>query len=225
VGEVDATTLLPGIEAFFHGEHVNLLNAGVRYRGLTTADFGQIDDQALAMTSLIRGAEPMLIETIPGDLDHIIPAAGPGTGGVRAIEIVDGSPRGMSQTKRDHDRILALADSFNLALVAGSDNHGWGRVAPGWTLLKIPGMWRTYRPDSLANMIDEVLKTAGRRSTFVVERTTAPSSPIAVAFTLPVVTWTVMRTLSSPERVMWLVWMWVPFAVVDARRRRAAAPT
>jgi hypothetical protein len=226
VGQGNATTLLPGLEAFFHGEHVNVLNAGVRYLGLTTADYRQVDDQALSLASLINGAEPVLIETIPGNLNNVIPAAGPRTAGVRAIEIVDGSPRGMSQTYRDHDRILGLADSLNLALVAGSDNHGWGRAAPGWTLLKIPGVWRTYKPDSLANMIDEVIRVAGRRGTYVVERTTASRSPIGVAFALPVVAWTVMRTLSSPERIAWLVWLWVPYAIVVlARRRRSTLTT
>ena len=225
VGQGSATTLLPGIEVFFHGEHVNILNAGVRYRGLTTADFIEIDDRALAFTSALEGAEPILIETIPGNLAMMIPANGPRTAGVRAIEIVDGSPRGMSQTKREHDRIVRLADSLDLALVAGSDNHGWGRTAPGWTLLRIPGVWRTYAPDSLANTIDQIIRLAGRKSTLVVERTTAGASPVAVAFTLPVVVWTVMRTLSPPERLAWLAWIWVPWAIGVIRRRRAAAAT
>jgi hypothetical protein len=56
----------------------------------------------------------------------------------------------MTQVKRDHDRIVRIADSLDLTLVAGSDNHGWGRTAPGWTLRRIPGMWRAYSPDSLA---------------------------------------------------------------------------
>jgi amino acid transporter len=223
VGEGSATTLLPGLEAFFHGEHVNILNAGLRYRGLTGADFVEVSDTALAYSSMFAGVEPILIETIPGNLDMIIPATGPRSAGVRAIELVAGSPRGMSQTKRDHDRIVTLADSLNLALVAGSDNHGWGRTAPGWTLLKIPGLWRSYRPDSLANMIDEVIRVAGRRATFVAERTTAGASPAELAFALPTVVWTVTRTLSSPERVAWLFWIWVPWAIVQIMRRRRAA--
>ena len=130
------TTLLPGIEAFFHGEHVNLLNVAVRFRGLTTRDLVSVDDTALALASFIANNEPIVIETIPGNLSMIVPHAGPRTAGVRAIEIVAGSPRGMTQVKRDHARIIRIADSLDLALVAGSDNHGWGRTAPGWTLMR-----------------------------------------------------------------------------------------
>ena len=216
------TLLLPGLEAFYHGEHVNILNAGYRYKGLTSADFREIDDQGLALASRIPGLEPVLIETIPGNLSKMIPAHGPGTFGVRAIEIVDGSPRGMSQTRRDHDRIVWLADSLNLALVAGTDNHGWGRTAAGWTLLRVPE-WRAFGPDGLARDIETILRLAGRTGTRVVERTTASAAPIAVAVTLPAVVWTVMRTLSTAERVAWLAWFWVCWLIVAILRSRSAS--
>jgi hypothetical protein len=220
VGQEDQATLLPGLEVFFHGEHVNILNAGSRYRGLTTTDLISINDTALAYASIIPNAEPVLIETIPGNLDMIIPHTGPSSAGVRAIEIVAGSPRGMTQVKRDHDRIVRIADSLNLALVAGSDNHGWGKTAPGWTLMRIPGTWRTYAPDSLANVIDAIIRQAGRRGTLVAERTTAGASPVALAFTLPAVVWTTARTLSTPERVSWLFWIWIPVVIAWLIRRR-----
>lgn len=221
VGQESKATILPGIEVFFHGEHVNVLNTPTRYRGLTTADFISINDTALAYASVIPGVEPILIETIPGNLDMIIPHTGPSTAGVRAIEIVAGSPRGMTQIKRDHARILRIADSLDLTLVAGSDNHGWGRTAAGWTLLRIPGQWRAYAPDSLANIIDDIIRQAGRRGSFVVERTTAGASPMALAFTMPVVAWTVLRTISPNERIAWLFWIWVPVLTAWLIRRRS----
>jgi hypothetical protein len=214
------TLLFPGLEAFYHGEHINILNAGFRYKGLTTADLRDVDDQALGLASRLPGLEPVLIETIPGDLSKIIPAHGPGTAGVRAIEIVDGSPRGMSQTRLSHDLIVHVADSLNLALVAGSDNHGWGRTAPGWTLMRLQD-WRGYAPDGLERDIEIVLRLAGRAGTHVVERRTAPATPIAVAATLPAVMWTVMRTLSSGERVAWVVWFWVAWVIVSLIRSRS----
>jgi hypothetical protein len=224
VGQEFRTTILPGLEVFFHGEHVNVLNFGTRYRGLTTSDLVSIDDTALAFSSLIPNAEPVLIETIPGNLDAIIPHAGRGTAGVRAIELVVGAPRGITQTKRDHDRILRIADSFNLALVVGTNNHGWGKTAPGWTLVRIPGNWRGYSPEALANMVDEIIRQSGRRATLVIERTTAGASPAALAFTMPVVVWTVMRTLSGAERVAWLFWIWLPVIAARLIRRRASSP-
>jgi hypothetical protein len=220
VGQETKTTILPGLEAFFHGEHVNILNAGARYRGLTTPDLVSINDTSLAYASIIPGVEPVLIETIPGNLDMIIPHTGNSSAGVRAIEIVAGSPRGMTQVKRERDRILRVADSLNLALVAGSDNHGWGKTAPGWTLMRIPGVWRTYAPDSLANLIDDIIRQSGRRGTLVAERTTASASPVALAFTMPVVLWTVTRTLAPPERVAWLAWIWIPVLAGWLTRRR-----
>ena len=221
----DKTTILPGLEAFFHGEHINILNAGTRYRGLTTRDLISIEDTALAYASIIPNAEPVLIETIPGNLDMIVPHSGPSSAGVRAIEIVVGAPRGIRQIKRDHDRIVRIADSLNLALVAGTNNHGWGKTAPGWTLLRIPGQWRAYSPDSLANVIDDIIRQSGRRGTLVVERTTASASTLALAFTMPTVIWTVMRTLSSAERVAWLAWIWLPILIAWLiRRRRGSLP-
>lgn len=215
------TILLPGLEVFYHGEHVNILNAGLRYRGLTAADLREIDDQSLEMLSLIQGLEPVLIETIPGNLSKLIPAHGTGTPGVRAIEIVDGSPRGMSQTRRDHTLIVQLADSLNLALVAGSDNHGWGHTAPGWTLTRVTG-WRGFSPDGLARAIETNIRVGGRASTHVVERTTTSVSPVALAATLPMVVWTVLRTLSTGERVAWLVWIWAALLIVTLIRSRSA---
>jgi hypothetical protein len=222
VGQDPKTTILPGLEVFFHGEHINILNAGARYRGLTSTDLISINDTALAYASIIPNAEPVLVETIPGNLDMIIPHSGPSSAGVRAIEIVAGSPRGMTQVKRDHDRIVRIADSLNLSLVAGTDNHGWGKTAPGWTLMRIPGNWRAHAPDSLANVIEAIIRQAGRRGTLVAERTTASASPVALGFTMPVVVWTVMRTLSSGERIAWLFWIWIPVLGAWLIRRRTA---
>ncbi len=41
--------LLQGLEAFYSGEHVNVLSAGRRYRGLTTPDLKDIDEQSSAL--------------------------------------------------------------------------------------------------------------------------------------------------------------------------------
>ncbi len=199
---------LPGLEAVMDGEHVNILNAGVRYKGLTTADLGDVDPQSLMFTSIIPNAEPVIIETLPGRLEKMIPAHGERTPGVRAIEVVDGSPRGLSQTRRDRRRIVKLADSLNLALVVGTDNHGWGRTAPGWALMRVPD-WRGYTPDSLALRIEQAIRIAGRTATIAVERTPMPSGSASVAFALPMMGWTALATGSSEERVAWVVWIWV----------------
>jgi len=214
----EGTMLLQGLEAFFRGEHVNILDAGRRYKGITTADLKDVDDQALAIAGIIPATTPVIIETIPGDLSKIPVQTTQGTTGVSAIEIVDGSPRGLSQTRREHARIVRIADSLNLALVVGSDNHGWGRAAPGWTLMRIPG-WRGMTSDSLARRIEEVLRVGRRESTRNVERRVAGGlSPISLAFAAPAIALRMFTTLSADERVMWIVWVWVIALVPRVRR-------
>ena len=88
-------SLLPAIEVVWKGEHVNVLDADRMYRGLFNATLRDIDEDALRLASAIPGNEPVLIETLPGDLSRMIPAAGSGTPGVRAIELIDGAPRGL----------------------------------------------------------------------------------------------------------------------------------
>jgi hypothetical protein len=204
----EGTMILQGIEAVYRGEHVNILSAGRRYRGLLTPDLKDVDEQALALASLIPATVPVLIETIPGNLDRV-PAARAASGpGVRAIEIVDGSPRGLSQGRRDRSRIVRIADSLNLALVTGSDNHGWGRAAPGWTLMRVPG-WRGMATDSLSRRIEEILRSGRRQATLPIERRVAETTSVpALAVAAPLVALRMLTTLSADERVMWLLWTW-----------------
>jgi hypothetical protein len=204
------TVLLSGLEVVYGGERVNLLSAGRVYRGLTTPNLWDIDTLALTLASLVRSREPVLLQTIPARLEGMKPAQGPGTAGVRAIEIVDGAPRGLSQTRGARRLIVSLADSLNLALVAGSNNHGWGRTAPGWTLFRLRG-WRNMTPDQLAANIEAALRQAGRNATRVVERRVAEAAgnPVGLALTVPLVSWRMLTTLSTDQRVMWVVWAWV----------------
>jgi hypothetical protein len=211
--------LLSGLEVVYGGERVNVLSAGRVYRGLTTDNLWDIDTTALALASTVTRREPVVVQTIPAHLERMKPAVGAMTSGVRAIEIVDGAPRGLSQTRGERRRIVQLADSFNLALVAGSNNHGWGRTAPGWTLFRIPA-WRSMTPDQLATTIETAIREAGRQATRVVERRVAEAdgNPLLVALTVPAVAWRMATTLSTDQRVMWLVWAWGVVAIGFATR-------
>jgi len=121
---------------------------------------------------------------------------------------VDGSPRGLSQTRRERARIVHIADSLNLALVTGTDNHGWGRAAPGWTLMRIND-WRGMGTDSLSRRIEDILRAGRRGATRTVERRVADgTNPLSLAFAGPLVAWRMFTTLGPNERVMWLVWTW-----------------
>ena len=218
------TLLLPAIEVVWRGEHVNVLDADRMYHGILDAALRDVDDDALRLASLVPGNEPVLIQTIPGDLSKVVAAKGSGTPGVRAIELVDGAPRGLTQSRRERARILDIADSANLALVAGSDHHGWGHAASAWTLLILPG-WRAAPPEDVSRAIAASLRAGGRGATKVVERYVADTDDAALLpFTAPLVAWGMFRTLSLDERVVWLAWIAAVVLLARARGMRRRRP-
>ncbi|MFL5607938.1 MAG: PHP domain-containing protein [Gemmatimonadaceae bacterium] len=220
----EGVVLLPGIEVVWKGEHVNVLDADRMVRGLLDPMQRDIDEQALRMASMVRGVEPVLVETLPGDVSKMVAATGPGTPGVRAIELIDGAPRGLGQGRRERTRIIHLADSLNLALVAGSNHHGWGHTATGWTLMLAPG-WRGASPSDLAPAVTTLIRNGGKRSTRVIERYVADTETgIALPLTVPLVVWGMMRTLSTDERVVWIAWALALFLLMRIRRTRRAGP-
>ncbi len=220
-----ATMLLQGLEVVWGGAHVNILGAERTYRGLTDPNLRDIDDTALTMASMLPNHEPIVVFTFPGKLQFLHAAAGRGTPGIRAVEIVDGSPRGLGETRRKRTVINTIADTLNLALVAGTDNHGWGYTAPAWTLIQLPG-WRGMGTDSLAESIDRVIRTGGFEATRVVERRQASTSISAwrLAATLPLVATRMFTMLSENERVSWLIWIWGIVLAGFAWRRRRWSP-
>ena len=217
----ERTVVLSALEAVYNGEHVNILSAGRKYAGVTSDDLRDVDPDAMQLASFVPGAEPVLVQTFPGDFHEITAASGPGTAGIRAIEIIDGAPRGLRQTRANRARIVHLADSLDIALVSGSNHHGWGRTAPGWTLLRMPG-WQDLPAGALADDIERHIRQGGRSATRVVERVGTPTQGATVAFTLPAMVWTIASTLTPPQRVSWLVWTWALALVVAIVRRRRA---
>jgi hypothetical protein len=204
----EGTMVLSGLELVWRGERVNILGAGRTYRGLWDEAARDMDEDALILASMVTGREPVLVHTFPGDIERVIPAQGPGTAGVRAIEIIDGAPRGFTQTRRIRQQIVALADSANLALVAASNNHGWGRTAPGWTLLRVPG-WRGMNADVLGMSIEGAIRESGRAATRVAERRVGETDGRWTFATVPVVTWRMFTMLGTDQRVLWVAWAWV----------------
>jgi len=221
----ESTLLLQGIEAFYKGEHVNVLSAGRRYRGLLDATLKDVDPEALALSTLIPATAPTLIETLPGNLGKVRSITRSDTSaGVVAIEVIDGSPRGLTQSRRDRHHIVALADSLNLALVTGSDNHGYGYAAAGWTLMRVPG-WRGMPTDSISRRIEDVLRIGRRVSTKTIERRVAPSDPLSLLLAGPVIAWEMFATLSGDERVAWIIWVWAIVIIARGVKRMRLQPS
>ncbi|MBW3552994.1 MAG: hypothetical protein KY466_05775, partial [Gemmatimonadetes bacterium] len=141
------------------------------------------------------------------------------------VEVSDASPRGLKQSRRDRSIILAMADSLNLALVASSNNHGWGRTTAAWTVLSLPG-WRSMTPQRLNDAIERTLHTDRRRAARVIERRVPyPGASVpALALTVPAVTWQMFGGLGGAERSAWLLWAWgTAFLVLPLLRRARAA--
>lgn len=212
---LDGVVLLQGIEVTWSGEHVALLNAERTYKGMLTENKRDIDPQGVALASVVATREPVIVWNHPKELNKLPPASGPGTAGIRAIEISNGSPPGMDKIRPKRAALVALAEQHDLALTTGSDNHGWGRTAPNWTLMR-PTLWRGATSDELTLRIERVIRDGGFQGTRVVERVVADpgTSRFALAMTIFAAPARMLTTLSTDERLMWLVWTWLIFAAV-----------
>ena len=219
----DDVTLLQGMEVTWAGEHVGIIGAQRAYKGLTTENLRDVDEQSLALASLLGGREPVLVWHHPRRLNRIPPASGTGTSGVRAIELVNGAPDGLDETRSKRAEIVSLAERSNLALVSGTDNHGWGRAAPAWTLMIVAG-WRAMDADALQREIEKGIRDGGPKSTRVIERRAADpgDNPMWLAASIVTVPSRMLTTLSNDERIAWLAWTWLIWALAVWNRRRKA---
>jgi hypothetical protein len=219
----EGVTLLQSIEVTWQGEHVGILGAERAYKGILTENKRDVDEQGLQLASFVAGREPIVVWNHPRQLNRLPAAKGAGSAGVRAIEIVNGDPSAAT-TRDQRAQILALAERENFALTTGTDLHGWGRAAPGWTLLNVYN-WRGLYGDALAFQIERVIRESGHQGTRVVERRVAyPGTPTELWLTTFIVPFRMLTTLSNEERIVWLMWIWgVAVAAWLWRRRRASA--
>ncbi len=211
----DGVVLLSGLELYSGGQHVNVLS-------MTQAESTYLveGDHLTRAIRLGDGRAPLIVQTIPFDFSRFAGSNQDTLAVTRAIELNDGAPRGLTTGLMRHAEILALADSFNLALVAGSDNHGWGNTASGWTLVRVAG-WRALAPGALAVKLEAAM-LGGRHATQVVERRTPLLHGVPrLALTVPVMLISVARGLSLPERVSWMAWGWSALLVRLGIRRAA----
>jgi hypothetical protein len=200
----DATVLLPGIELRDRDEHVILIGIDPRRMDVTSPDWHGAAEAAdgQSVPALLLLSMPGNAATIPSDeLRDPIRLAG--------IELSDGSPRGLAQTGTDKPGILGVAARFHLALVSGSDNHGWGRAAPAWSVLRIPG-WREMAPVQLDLAIRGTILTRGQTSVQVIARRLAaqPTGKVEAALSGFSVGFLMMRTMNLRERFSWIAWSW-----------------
>jgi len=215
----EGTTLLPGVELRDGDEHPLLLGVDPKRMKITSPDW-----RGAAVAPDGGPAPPILILTLPGNTSRVPQDENSGPIRLAAIEGSDGSPRGMAQAGRDRRVIFALADSLHLAIVSGSDNHGWGRAAPAWSVLRIPG-WRALTPAALDIAIRQTLLSRAPGTTEIILRRSAappPSGKVESALSGPAVALSMLRTLNPRERVSWILWSWAAafLSLIRARRNR-----
>ena len=219
----DRTVLLSGMEVRLHDRHTNILGDRARYQFALDSTWHHLDSDSLAAAHDRGATHPTMLYTIPGPLDEIVPLRPGFPAGVIGVELSDGAPRGLEQVRSQRGEILALADDMDLAVVAGTNNHGWGRTVPAWSVMRLPG-WRDMSPDELGGAIEGTLHRERRRAVTVVERRVPyhEGSAVQLAATVPLLLWSHFRTLTPWERVSWLAWTAVWAAARLRRTRRDA---
>jgi hypothetical protein len=201
----DGTVLLSGIEVRSMGRHLDILGTDARDSGAYTAD--DLDENDFVQKVRTRTAvPPIVLLTLPGNINPPT-AAVP----IDAIEISDGAPRALAQIDAQRQTILDLVRRDGIGMVAGSNNHGWARAVPAWSVMEIAG-WRSMSPSQLDSAIRQTMFQRGYRAVRVVERRApGPTSSTALALTVPLAAWRMLATMSWAERLAWLSWIWIGY--------------
>lgn len=205
----DGTLLLSGIESMAPHSRITLLGARA---SMALDENGHVDlDRLTADTGVVA------VLTTPAALDRV-----PATMRLDAVETSDGAPLGLMFTRRLAPEIDAFAASRRIVGVAGSNNHGWGRTASAWTVVRIPN-WRAMSPDSLDGAIRSTLRHDARAVRVVARGSTPlPRSIGALVATPALLLWSVVTRLSTIERLSWLAWIWAAAWLAVLIGRRAA---
>ena len=211
----DGTVLLPGIELRDGAHHDLVLGADPMRSTVPSADIrdaGLLDEDA--------GVDPIVVRAMPAGDRTSDWTSSVSDAKVAAIEISDGSPRGLAQTSRDAARIEGLCRTVRLACLSGSDNHGWSRTAAAWSVIRIPH-WREKNPAALDLAIRQAI-TAKPTDIQVLMRRRAPAASgiLGIALSGFAVTLVMFRTLDWPMRVSWIAWPWALLGLAAARKRK-----
>jgi len=214
------TVLLPALEYRDDDEHVIALGLDPATTDPERREWHPLYPPSGATTADRTDPPALLILSLPGDVRRVPADEEIGIARLAGIELSDGSPRGIRQAEEDRSAIIALARKLNISLVAGSDNHGWGRTAAAWSVMRIPG-WRKMTPPDLDAAIRQAIASRRGAAVQVVARTRpAAASAVAVALTGPKLAWEIARDIGWAERASWVAWIWLGWIILAAGERR-----
>jgi hypothetical protein len=210
-------SLVEGMEGRYH----KIMSTVVL--GITAVDAPVLNERGNILSAQLRSPrEPVTIIAIPNrNLDSLSSRVRDSTvalPNLAGIELVDAAPRGLAQLDREESKIRSLARDLGLTLVAGSNNHGYGRAVAAWNLMKVPA-WRSMRPDAVASAIENQLR-ADRASVRIVHRTRPTTSGFKVVGTLPILAAQIIGGLGITERISWIVWIAFATAFTLMKKRR-----
>ncbi len=217
----EGTSLLIGVEGRYH-RIISTIVLGVSER-----DSALFDKRGnLLSNAYSTDLAPVTMIALPSrNLDSLTAAvldSAVALPNLAAIELVDAAPRGLAQLDREETRIRRVATDLGLALVAASNNHGYGRTVAGWNLMRVAG-WRGLPPDSAGLLIEQQFRERKPEGVTLIRRNRPTVHGPAVAAILPVLTYQTIGSLTLPERIAWVGWIWVTFALMSFRRKRKRA--
>jgi hypothetical protein len=213
----DGVSLLTGVEGRYHKIMSTIM------LGLDERDVKLLNKRGnLLPGTPARGTGPLTIVALPNrNLDSVTIQSLDSIPHFAAIELIDAAPRGLGQFDREEARIRSLASQLHLTLVAASNNHGFGRTAAAWNIIELEG-WQTLTPEQLASSLEQSIRS---NEVGIIMRTRPRTHDASLVFTLPSIAYLTLASLTNPERVSWLVWIWVIAAVVAFFKLRRPSST
>lgn len=202
----DGVSLLTGVEGRYHKIMSTVM------LGLDERDAKLLNKRGNLLPGIpARGKGPLTIVALPNrNLDSVTVESLDSIPHFAAIELIDAAPRGLGQFDREEDRIRSLASQLHFTLVAASNNHGFGHAAAAWNVIELKG-WQALTPEQLASSIEESIRL---NEVGIVMRTRPRTHDASLPFTLPAIAYLTLGSLSNPERVAWLAWIWAITALL-----------
>jgi hypothetical protein len=202
----DGVSLLTGVEGRYHKIMSTIM------LGLDERDAKLLNKRGnLLPGTPARGSGPLTIVALPnGHLDSVTVQSLDSIQHFAAIELIDAAPRGLGQFDREERRIRSLARQLHLTLVAATNNHGFGRAVAAWNVIELEG-WRSMSPDQLASSLEQSIRS---NEVQIIMRTRPRTHDASLVFTLPSIAYLTLASLTNPERVSWLAWIWATSAIV-----------
>ncbi len=128
--------------------------------------------------------------------------------GIDGFEISNGSPRGLDFPFQHRQKILALCRQHNLIFNGVTDNHGYGSATPNWSIVHLPG-WQLLTPPELEARVVAHLAQYRFDAVRVLERPRfRPANSIELALSPIGIAFVYARTLSWPQTISWIFWIW-----------------